>query len=324
MKRALILLFGLMLILCLTACSGPFGKPAVVDNDLVFVTGDEGGMYTEFASFIARHAAGEAGLRIACEPSSGSQTNIFKLGEDNADLAFCQSDVMAYAYTGSGLFADLGATDCFSVVAALYTEQVQIVTLDPNIRTVADLAGKKVSIGADGSGVYFNALDVLAAYGLSEDDIVPSYHSFNKSADALKNGDIDAAFIVAGAPTAAVADLTETDKVYLLSLDDEHIDKLLAASPYYVRCTVPEGIYGMEQELVTVGVSAVILARDNVSENAVYALTRDIFDNAAELEADFYKYHEVNAAYGASITSVPYHPGAARYFAEQGFDVPVK
>ena len=128
------------------------------------------------------------------------------------------------------------------------TEQVQIVTTDASIKTVADLAGKRVSIGSAGSGVYFNAIDILGAYGLTEDDIIPTYQSFGDSADSLKNGQIDAAFIVAGAPTTAVTDLATTKDVYLVSLDDEHVDKLLASSPYYTKVTISKDVYGLDTD----------------------------------------------------------------------------
>ena len=163
--------------------------------------------------------------------------------DGNAELAFCQSDVMAYAYNGTNIFADHGKVDCFSTVAALYMEQVQIVTTNPDIKTVADLAGKSVSIGAPGSGVYFNAIDVLGAYGLTENDIKPTYQSFGDSADALKNGQIDAAFIVAGAPTTAVTDLATTKDTYLVSLDDEHVAKLLETSDYYTKTVIAKDVY---------------------------------------------------------------------------------
>ena len=144
----------------------------------------------------------------------------------DAQLGFVQSDVMAYAYNGTRLFEGAPVTN-ISTVASLYMEQVQIVTLDENIKSVADLKGKNVSIGAAGSGVYFNALDILGAYDLTEDDISPVYQSFADSADSLKDGKIDAAFIVAGAPTTAITDLATGKSVYLVSLDDEHIDKPL-------------------------------------------------------------------------------------------------
>ena len=160
--------------------------------------------------------------------------------------------------------------------------------------------------------------------GLSESDINPTYQSFGDSADALKNGQIDAAFIVAGAPTTAVTDLATTKDVYLVSLDDEHVDKLLASSPYYTKVTISKDLYGLDSDTITVAVSAVVLARDDVSEDAIYKLVADIFDNAASLTDTHAKYAEVSTEFGASVTSVPYHPGAAKYFAEKGFDVPTK
>ena len=159
-------------------------------------------------------------------------------------LGFCQSDVMSYAYSGTNLFAESGAVDSFSVAAALYMEQVQIVTTNPDIKTVEDLKGKTVSIGALGSGVYFNAVDVLGVYGIdAEKDITPVYQSFGDSAESLKDGKIDAAFIVAGAPTTAITDLATTKDVGLISLDDDHIAKILETSDYYTKTVIAKDVY---------------------------------------------------------------------------------
>ena len=210
-------------------------------RNLRFVTGGESGTYYAFGSVIAQHASNNAGVSVVGLVGNGSQANIQELADGTADLAFCQSDVMAYAYNGTNLFD--AKVEGFSTVAALYMEQVQIVTTNPDIKTVADLAGKAVSIGAPGSGVYFNAIDVLGAYGLTENDIKPTYQSFGDSADALKNGQIDAAFIVAGAPTTAVTDLATTKDTYLVSLDDEHIATLLETSDYYTKTVIAKDVY---------------------------------------------------------------------------------
>ncbi len=210
-------------------------------RSLRFVTGGESGTYYAFGSVIAQHATNNAGINVVGLVGNGSQANVQELVDGTADFAFCQSDVMAYAYNGTNLFES--KVEGFSTVAALYMEQVQIVTTNPAIKTVADLAGKSVSIGAPGSGVYFNAIDVLGAYGLTEDDIKPTYQSFGDSADALKNGQIDAAFIVAGAPTTAVTDLATTKDTYLVSLDDEHITKLLETSDYYTKTVIAKDVY---------------------------------------------------------------------------------
>ena len=217
------------------------GAGTGASRDLRFVTGGESGTYYAFGSVLAQHATNNAGVKVVGLVGNGSQGNVQELVDGTADLAFCQSDVMAYAYNGTNLFET--KMEDFSTVAALYMEQVQIVTTNPEIKTVADLAGKSVSIGSPGSGVYFNAIDVLGAYGLTENDIKPTYQSFGDSADALKNGQIDAAFIVAGAPTTAVTDLATTKDTYLVSLDDEHIDKLLETSDYYSKTVIAKDVY---------------------------------------------------------------------------------
>ena len=317
MKKTLTLVLALVLLLTcvLSGCGSQ-------STSLRFVTGGESGTYYAFGSVIAQHATNNAGITVTGIVGNGSQANIQELEDGNAELAFCQSDVMAYAYNGTNLFES--AVDCFSTVAALYMEQVQIVTLDPSIKTVADLEGKKVSIGAAGSGVYFNAIDILGCYGLTEDDIQPTYQSFGDSANDLKDGKIDAAFIVAGAPTTAITDLSTSKDVYLVSLDDEHINTLLETSDYYSKNVIPADVYGLDADVTTVAVGAVILARDDVSEDAIYALVADIFDNAPNLISSHAKYGELSLDFGASVTSVPYHAGAAKYFAEKGYDVPTK
>ena len=236
---------------------------------------------------------------------------------------------MAYAYNGTSTFADTGAYTEFSTVANLYMEQVQIVTCDPDIKTVADLEGKKVSVGAAGSGVYFNAVDILSAYGLGDlndkgefTQIIANYQSFGDSADSLTDGTIDAAFIVAGAPTNAISSLATTKDVYLVSLDDAHIDTLLASSPYYSKTTIPADTYPGTPEATTVAVGAVVIARDDVSEDDIYNFVSDIYETAANLSHG--KAAELDLAFAASVTAVPYHAGAAKYFAEKGITVPTK
>ncbi len=322
MKKFLSLILALGVVASLAGCGGSSssgdassdsssdssnGAPAATAK-LRFVTGGESGTYYAFGSVIAQHATNNTGVAVTGLVGNGSKSNVEELADGNAELAFCQSDVMAYAYNGTNLFEE--PIDCFSTVAALYMEDVQIVTTDPSIKTVADLAGKNVSVGAAGSGVYFNAVDILSAYGLGDLDA---------------EGKIAAAIIVAGAPTTAITDLSTTKTAYLVSLDDEHIDSLLEASPYYTKHVIPAGTYnGQDADVTTVAVGAVILARDDVSEDAIYAFTADIFDNAADLVSSHAKYGELSTEFGASITSVPYHPGAAKYFAEKGFDVATK
>lgn len=208
---------------------------------LSFGTGGDTGTYYGFGSVLANYVSTNSDCKVTALTSGGSQANVEDLTNSNVQIAFVQSDVMNYAYNGQRLFES--PVTGFSVVAQLYQEQVQIVTTNPDIKTVADLAGKKVSIGAAGSGVYFNAIDVLNAYDLKESDISAVYQSFGDSAESLKDGKIDAAFIVAGAPTTAITDLATAGSVYLVSLDDSHVQSLLSASPYYTAATIKAGTY---------------------------------------------------------------------------------
>lgn len=335
MKKLIALLLAALMLLTLAACgdnaetaapaeSGSTASSASSGAKLRFVTGGESGTYYAFGSVIAQHATNNAGVNVVGLVGNGSQANVMELQDGNAELAFCQSDVMAYAYNGTNLFEETGKVDCFSTVAALYMEQVQIVTTDSSIKTVEDLKGKRVSIGAAGSGVYFNAIDILSAYSLTEADITPTYQSFGDSANDIKDGKIDAAFIVAGAPTTAITDLAATKDIYLVSLDDEHIEKLCSTSDYYTKNVIPADVYGTDGDVTTVAVGAVILARDDVSEDAIYNFTKDLFDNAEAEISSHAKYGELNLDFAASVTSVPYHPGAAKYFAEKGYTVPTK
>lgn len=209
--------------------------------NLTFGTGGETGTYYGFGGVLASFVSNNNDFTVTAVTSGGSKANIEDMSAGDVQIAFAQSDVLSYAYHGERLFDE--AVTGFSVVAALYMEQVQIVTTKSSIATVADLAGKSVSIGAVGSGVYFNAIDVLGAYGLTESDISPVYQSFGDSADSLKDGKIDAAFIVAGAPTPAITDLAAGNNVYLVSLDEAHTDALLSSSPFYSAVTIPASTY---------------------------------------------------------------------------------
>jgi uncharacterized protein len=291
-------------------------------SNLTFVTGGESGTYYAVGGVIANDVTNNCNLSVTAVAGNGSQANVVELEDGTAQLAFCQSDVMSYAYDGTNIFKDTGAINCFSTVAALYDETVQIVTCDPDIKTVADLKGKTVSVGAAGSGVYFNAIDVLGAYGLSLDDINPSYQSFKDSADSLTNGQIDAAFIVAGAPTSAIVELSTTKQAYLVSIEDAQVDELLKSSPYYSKSVIPAGTYnGIDEDITTVSVQAVIIAANTVSEDAIYAFLSEMYGNIDALSDAHAKFEEMSIEKGASITSVPYHPGAVKYFAEQGITV---
>jgi TRAP transporter TAXI family solute receptor len=326
MKKILAVLLAIAMICALGVTA--FADDAVAPKDggskVTFTTGGEAGTYYGFGSVLAQKVSDVTSTNVTAITSGGSAANIDAIDIGDAQLGFSQSDVLAYAYAGERTFEEIGAIDSFSIVAPLYMEQVQIVTLNPDIKTVADLKGKSVSIGAAGSGVYFNAIDVLGAYGLTEDDIKPTYQSFGDSAEALQDGQIDAAFVVAGAPTTAITSLAASKSVYLVSLDDEHIDALIEASPFYSKAVIPADTYGMPEDATTVAVSAVVIASNDVADVDVYNFLCGVYENLDDLAKVHDKANELSLEFATSLVGVPYHPGAVQYFADKGFEVPAE
>ena len=318
MKKMISVALCLALMLTLAACGGSSA------TKMTMGTGGTSGTYYAFGGVLGQYIKNNAGIDVTVVSTDGSKANIESIAAGDYQLGTVQSDVMAYAWSGTRSFETNGAIDSFRVVAGLYAESVQLITMDPEIKSVSDLAGKSVSIGAPGSGVYFNAIDVLGVYGMTEDDINPVYQSFGDSAESLKDGKIDAAFIVAGAPTTAITDLSTSGNVYIVSIEDEYIDKLIEVSPYYKEATITADTYGMDADAKTVAIAAVVLVRDDVGEKAVYDFVSTIFENAAAITEAHAKGAELSLEFASSVTAVPYHAGAAKYFAEKGVTVETK
>ena len=312
MKKTMAILLALVLML---GCASAFAE-------LTFTTGGTSGTYYAFGSVLAQYVSDNSDLAVTAVAGNGSAANIDMLDMGFAQLGFVQSDVAFYAYNGIRFEQYEGnPITSFTALAPLYNETVQLVTCNPEYKSMEDLRGKNVSIGAAGSGVYFNAMDFLAAYDMTEADIVPQYLSFGDSAEALKDGKIDAAFVVAGAPTTAVVDLCTTKGAYLIGVDEEHIAKLKELNGAYTECLIPAGTYeGIDEDIVTVAVKAIIIANGDVTEDEAYTIVSTIFENKDAIAEAHAKGLELDLEY-ASECGLPYHAGAAMYFAEKGFTV---
>ena len=317
MKKMLAIVLALTMALSLAACgSGGSAK-------MTMGTGGTSGTYYAFGGVLGQYIKNNAGIDVTVVSTDGSKANIESIDSGDYQLGTVQSDVMAYAWAGSRSFEANGKIDSFRVVAGLYAEAVQLVTMNPEIKSVADLKGKSVSIGAPGSGVYFNAMDVLAAAGLTENDIKAQYQSFADSTDALKDGKIDAAFIVAGAPTAAITELCTTNSAYLVPIDGDIAAKLMADCAFYTSYVIPAGTYaGQTEDVTTVTVKATLIVAASASEDDVYNLTKAIFDNVDAIAAENGKGKELSIENATSGMAAPFHAGAAKYFAEKGVTVP--
>ena len=315
MKKIIAILLVFVMAVGFAACGG-------AGTNMTMGTGGPSGTYYAYGGVLGQYMINKAGVNVNVVSTDGSKANIQGIDIGDYQLGTVQSDVMAYAWEGSRSFAEEGKIQSFRVIAGLYAEAVQLVTMDPEIKSVADLKGRTVSIGAPNSGVYFNAIDVLNAAGLTEQDIKAQYQSFGDSADALKDGKIDAAFIVAGAPTPAITELCTSNNAYLVPIDGEVAEKLMADCPFYTVYEIPAETYkGQTEAVKTVTVKATLIVSADASEDDVYKLTAAIFDNIDAITAEHGKGAELSLENATSGMTAPFHAGAAKYFKEKGIDV---
>lgn len=330
MKKSIALILAVLMLVAV-AFTGCTNQPAA-NNDgenenklaekIVLATGGNTGTYYAYGMAMGQILQEKTGIKFDVQSTGASKANIQLVQAGEADMAVVQNDVMYYAYTGTDLFEG-AATQDFSAVATLYPELCQIIaSKSSGITSVADLAGKRVSVGDAGSGVEFNAKQILAAYGIDIDkDIQKQNLGFGPSADALKDEKIDAFFCVAGIPTTAITDLAMSNEITVVPVDDEKFAELSAEYGFYTQQVIPTDTYnGMTEDVKTVAVMATYIVDNDLSEETVYEITKSIFENKEAIAAAHVKGAELDStkAVEGIPAEVPFHAGAQKYFKEIG------
>ena len=314
MKKTLSLLLAVVMMtaLVLTSCGGGSQK-------IFLATGSETGTYYSFGIALGQVMKDKIGQEFGVQSTGASKANIQLVADGDVDMAIVQNDVMDYAFNGTNTFAAEGAIQGFSAVATLYAEVIQIVA-KPGITSVADLKGKTVSVGDAGSGTEFNAAQIFEAYGMTFDDINKQSLGFTDSADKFKDGQLDAFFVTAGAPTTCITDLATSNDFVILSIGETEMQYLKDNYGYYTEYTLAAGTYGEKQpeDATTVAVKATLIAADDLSEDVVYNVTKGIFENIEAIKATHAKGAELSADSGVQGVSIPFHAGAEKYFKEIG------
>lgn len=326
----MLLLIAFSAMLLLAGCGGntggnaaqggaekPADKPAETSN-YILATGGTSGTYYSFGGAMAQVVNKAAGTNITAQATGASKENIRLVSNKEAELAIVQNDVLDYAFNGIELF-DGEKIENVLTIGTLYPEIVQLVVADnSNIKSVADLKGKKVSVGDAGSGVEANAKQVLEAYGLSFDDIDVRRLSFKESGDAFSNKQIDAFFVTAGIPNTAIVELAVKTPVRLLNIDGEQMQALQAKYPFYTEFVIPKDVYNTAEDTKTIAIQATLVCAADLSEDSVYAITSAIFENLDVLGESHAKGKEVSVEKAVTGVSVPFHPGAEKYYKEKG------
>ncbi|MCF0123686.1 MAG: TAXI family TRAP transporter solute-binding subunit [Ruminiclostridium sp.] len=323
MKKIFALTMAVVMALGLCACGGSSDDGSAEGGavSLSMATGGTSGTYYGFCGVVGQvlNEKMADSLNITVVSSGASAANIDLVETGANELAIVQNDVMYYAYSGTDMYAEKAPYENYSAVMSCYPEYVQIIA-NKNITSIDDLKGKKVSVGDAGSGVEFNARQILAAYGIDIDsDITKNNQGFADSADSLKNGTIDAAFVVAGYPTTAVAELASTYNFNILAVDQEHADALMADYGFYTYGVIPGNTYScVAEDVPAVAVMATIIARNDVSEDTIYNFVKGMFDYQADITTGHAKGAELSLETAVSGVDIPFHPGAVKYFTEAG------
>lgn len=285
---------------------------------LNIATGGTAGTYYPIGGAMAEILNSEIkGMNASAQSTGATVANINMLKDGSVDLAIVQNDISYYAVNGTEMFEGK-KVDNLRGIATLYPETCQFVTLDSsNIKSIADLKGKRVAVGAAGSGAEANARQILAAYGITYDDIDVQYLSFGEGASALKDGNVDAAFLTAGYPTASVQDISSQNKIRLLPVTADKADALIAKYPFYTKTTIPAGTYaGFNEDVQTISVMSMLIATDKLDDNMGYDIAKAIFGNLDRLQEAHAVGKLITKEGALKGMSLPMNAGAEKYFKE--------
>ena len=282
------------------------------DTRLSWHAGGTGGTYFPLSNEFKTVVEDNTDFTLNVQSTGASVENVGSLANGNADFALIQNDVAYFAKNGTGIdaFQD-NAIGNLMGVATLYPETITIVTLaDTGISQLADLSGATINTGDLGSGTQVNANQILEAVGIT--DYEEQNASFSQAADQLRNGDIDAAFVVGGWPVGAIEDLATTNDAAIVPIDGDDRGAVKEAASWFADDTIPGGTYsGVSEDVETVAVQAMIATGSELDEGTVETVTAAIFDNvdALSIKTDF-----ISADSAQDGMSIELHPGAAAYF----------
>jgi TRAP transporter TAXI family solute receptor len=308
----------------IAASAALVAAPALAQEQLSIATGGTGGVYYPMGGGLAELInAHVEGYSATAEVTGASVENMGLIATGDADIAFALADTVKQAYDGTARFEGQ-QLEMTRALASVYANMVQIVALaDSGITSLDDLRGKRVSVGAPGSGTEVNAEAILSANGITYDDIEEQRLNFNETADALANGDIDAGFWSVGAPTSSILNLATTNDIVIIELTEEQFAAAQAADPTFARTTLAGGTYeDAPEDIAVLGVPNVLVVSSEMPDDLAYAITKAMFENIADLQAVHPAANETTVEFTMSATPVPLHPGAIRYYEEAGAEIP--
>lgn len=302
------------------------GSSPQIDRGSEFVTvatGPTSGIYYPIGGAFAT-ALGTAGYKTSAQATGASVENINLILNNEAELAIAMQDSVMQAYEGFGAFET--AEPDLRAMMRLWPNYVQLVTVEgTGIKSVEDLKGKRVGVGAPNSGVELNARMIYEAYGMTYEDSQVDYLSYGEAIDQMKNGQCDAAFVTSGLPNATVSELAFSYDMVIVPIDGEGRDNLIEKYPFFAASVIPADTYNNEEDVESVFVYNIMLVNKNLSDDMVYDMMDIIHSDegmsnikASHNTAD----QNIDISFGVEDVKIPLHDGAAKWWKDHGYETP--
>ena len=340
MKKLLVLFLALCLLLAFAACGGSeadqsdseeSGDEAAADikgltdeeraKEFITVgTGPTSGIYFPIGGAFAT-ALQDYGYQTSAEATNATGQNIQNILNGDCEIAIAMQDAVMQAYTGTGAYEGMDPATDLTALMRLWPNYVQLVTTaDTGIKSVEDLRGKRVGVGASNSGVEINARMILDAYGMTYDDIQPDYLAYGEAIDNMKNGQCDAVFVTSGLPNATVMELGVQYDMVIVPIDGEGREKLVSEYPYYAKSVIPANTYNNTEDVEGVFVYNIMLVRNDISDAMVYDMLEGIFANIDTIKASHNAADKnIDITFGVDDIQLPLHPGAEAFWKDNGY-----
>ncbi|USG62643.1 TAXI family TRAP transporter solute-binding subunit [Sneathiella marina] len=264
---------------------------------------------------------GVSGLLAVGQASNGSVANIAGIRSGQIESGFSQSDIAHWARTGTGFYIGDSPDQKIMAIASLYTETIHLaVRQDSGIKSIYDLAGKRVSLDDPGSGTLVDARIILKAYGISETDMDVQYVKASEAIKKMKADKLDAFFVIAGFPSKAISDLSNDIQISLINIDGAAASRITRENEFFSEQTIPAGTYRNVSQVKTLGVGALWIVNKNVDAERAYKITRKFWESLPDFKKSggHPKLSKISLETAFQSMSVPLHPGAKKYYEENG------
>jgi uncharacterized protein len=314
-KKFVSSIFAFALIFCLTQYADAQRKERIV-----IATGGTGGVYYPYGGTFAEIINQKVpNVTATAEVTGASVENVRLIARKEVTFALSMNDTVFQAYSGEGKFEG-SKIDDLRTVFQMYPHVYHIVTLDKYpIRSLADLKGKKVSVGAPGSGTEYKTNLILPLVGVEYADFKTYRLSFAENATQLKDGIIDVGIWDVAPPTSSVIDLSTTHGIRFIPFTEEQVAKVAAAYPFYGRITLKPNTYrNQPEEILSISVWNSVVCHQDTPEELVYQVTKAVFENRDVLINTHRIAEFTTVEDSANNSPIPIHPGALKYFKEVG------